>query len=81
MSVIVVKPSGTSSSILKEQAIGTINGVNVDFQTSIRYVPDTLSVFLNGLRERYITQLGDKDFRFDVAPVSGDIVDVEYVPY
>ena len=32
----------------QEQAIGDVDSINVDFSTSKRYIPNTLSVYLNG---------------------------------
>jgi len=79
MGIIVAKPKGNSSFIVKEQAVGTPNGVLTRFETSKDYSPNTLSVFLNGVRERYASELGNKQFEFSSPPRTGFLIDVEYV--
>jgi len=80
MGVIVVKPSGAvGAGIIKESAIGTPNGVLTVFETSENYYPASLTVYLNGVRERFITELGGKQFSFSSAPRTGFVIDVEYV--
>jgi len=78
MALIIAKPRGGESVTIKEAAIGTIDGLNDTFETSLDYFPNTLSVFLNGLRERYITELGNKKFKFEQAVRVGSTIDVEY---
>ena len=81
MGVIVAKPKGSGANLVKEFAVGTVDGVNKNFETTQNYFPNTLTVFLNGLRERYITETGGKTFQFDEAPLSGMFIDVEYIRY
>jgi len=81
MGLIVTKPRGSSQSIIKEQAIGPIDGITDVYQTSQTYFPGTLSVFFNGVRERYATPLGGNQFQMPAKPRLGSKIDVEYVRY
>jgi len=81
MALIVTRPRSGGTAVVKETAIGVIDGINDEFETSRDYVLNTLSVFLNGLRERHITQLGNKKFKFDQSVRAGSTIDVEYLPY
>jgi hypothetical protein len=82
MALILARPRGSGTGgMVKEVAVGTPNGILVEFQTTFNYAPDSLSVFKNGLREQYITQLGERRFRFDSAPRTGTKIFVEYERY
>lgn len=60
------------------QPVESPNGVRRSFTTPSGYLPGTLKVFLNGLRERWITETTANTFEFDVAPVAQDFIDIEY---
>ena len=79
MGLIITKPAGSSQAIIKEQAIGTIDGNTDIFQTSQNYFPGTLTVYFNGVRERYATPLGGNQFQMPAKPRIGSVIDVEYV--
>jgi len=64
---------------IKEQAIMVSDFPTKDFETSLVFVPGTLSVFLNGLRERYLTVTGDKTFSLPIDAINGDTIDIEYI--
>ena len=49
------------------------------FRTAYNYEIGTLQVFLNGLKERYVTRTGSNEFTFDLATISTDIVEVSYI--
>jgi hypothetical protein len=62
-----------------ELAIGTINGANVAFATSIDYVPGTVRAFTPTLQHPSdLTELGGKDFELAEAPLADDLVYVVY---
>ena len=77
---VAIGNSGGSGSLqlVKESAIETPNGVNMIFTTSSNYISGSLTVYLNGLRERYITELDTNRFTFTQAPRIGFLIDVEY---
>jgi hypothetical protein len=78
MGVIVTKPRA-SLSIIKESAIGTIDGSNDSFTTSRNFLTGTLSVFYRGLREFNITPLGGNSFRMPIPPRVGSSLYCEYI--
>jgi len=63
---------------LVNEAIGVIDGANVDFQTAVAYQPGTVWLFFNGQlipRENDdggLIELGGVDVRLKRAPVVGD---------
>jgi hypothetical protein len=68
--------------IYGEVPAGTVNGVNKAFTTANAYRPNLLSVFLNGVRQRRTndyTETSNNSFSFVAAPVSGDILSVDYM--
>jgi hypothetical protein len=68
--------------IYGEVPAGTLNGINKVFTTASAYRANLLSVFLNGVRQRRTndyTETTNNSFTFVVAPVSGDILSVDYM--
>ena len=49
------------------------------FQTSEEYVPSSLSVFFNGLKERYITEVTSTTFDMPIDTIVNDTIEVEYI--
>ncbi len=49
------------------------------YETEHTFVAGTLRVTLNGLKEFYITEIGDNRFKFDINTLVGDIVEVSYI--
>lgn len=59
------------------------NGVLVDFETSIAYKANTVSVWQNGIRlidywDDGFTEMGGTTIRFREAPLTGDTLQVGY---
>lgn len=52
---------------------------SLTFQTSEPYMSDTLKVYFNGLKEKFITHVTDTTFEFEVPIISTDEIEVEYV--
>ena len=67
------------SNLVKEEAIPTAPLPSKEFRTSKNFATDTLTVYLNGLKEHYITIVNPNTFEFEIDIVDTDIVDVEYV--
>ena len=66
-----------------EVAIGAINDVNQDFNTSGTYIPGTLNVYVDGqLRRRDyddgFSEMGGTAFKMKIAPTSGSVVQARY---
>ena len=49
------------------------------FQTEKDYISGTLRVFLNGIKEVYITEESDNTFSFKIDTVTGDEIEVNYI--
>jgi hypothetical protein len=68
--------------IYGETPAGTLDGANKNFTTANTYRPNLLSVFLNGVRQRRTNdynETSNNSFQFVVAPISGDILSVDYM--
>ena len=64
---------------------GVVNGSNVSFTTPAPYVAGTLRVFLNGQVKRADfddgwIETGATSFKMKIAPETGDVVSVYFVP-
>ena len=49
------------------------------FQTSEAFVPGLLLVFLNGLKEQFITEVTSTTFEFEISTIDTDTVEACYV--
>ncbi len=67
------------SNLIKEEAIPTAPLPSKEFRTSKNFATDTLTVYLNGLKEHYIIIVNPNTFEFEIDIVDTDIIDVEYV--
>jgi hypothetical protein len=65
-----------------EVPTGAINGTNKNFTTLNTYAAGQLAVYLNGVRQRRpddYTETSSSAFQLVSAPLSGDIVSVDYM--
>lgn len=60
---------------IHEQLIGDINGLNKIFQTSVPYLTGKISVFINGTKEHFFTELSENQIMLDEAPKNIDFLD------
>lgn len=68
--------------IFGETPAGTIDGSNATFTTAFDFVPGKVAVFLNGLLQKLVTHYnttGTDTIIFNDSPVSGDIIEVNYI--
>lgn len=49
------------------------------FQTAYNYIAGTLLVHINGIKEKYITQIAPNLFEFDIDTDSEDIIEISYI--
>lgn len=49
------------------------------FQTAHAYRSGSLQVFLNGIKEKNITEITDQQFSIPIAYVTGDTIEVNYL--
>jgi hypothetical protein len=75
--------SGGSGGVLNYKVRRTItpspDGATTVFTTPDNFATSTLTVYLNGLEEHYISETSANTFTFATAPLTGDIIDVSYV--
>lgn len=67
-----------------EVPVGDKNGINKVFTTQYSYKPNTVKLFLNGIRVQDgvgndYTENGGNEIEFSIAPISGDVIIVDYV--
>lgn len=73
--------NGTNSWMPEETPTGTVNGTNKVFTVSRPYIGGTLRVYVNGLRQAlttHFTETSSTTFTLDDAPLTGDVIRVEY---
>ena len=69
---------------IEEHVAGTVDGINVQFETAKEYKAGTLVVFRNGqslvdARDNGFEELGERKFRMKVPPVVDDIIGAYYI--
>ncbi len=74
---------GKNGAVIGEVPTGTVNGTNKVFYTSQPYVPGSLEVAENGLIQKRVTHVVETDpssgsFTFDDAPLTGDLLTINY---
>lgn len=67
-----------------EQLTGSVNGTNVQFDTTYEYRPGSVRVFVNGVVNRQIdddgwVEVGFKRIRLNEPPRVGEVVSAYYV--
>ena len=73
----------TLSLVDNETPVGLINGANAFFESEFPYFPESLKVYVNGIRisegvtEDYIIT-GNTTFTLNESPVIGDIILIDY---
>lgn len=66
---------------VEEDLIGLLNGVNSVFMTTYDFVPETLMVFVNGIKQRQLVDYntsGTRTVEFFVSPEVGDLISSRY---
>ncbi len=81
--VITINSQGVVTNIVEvdtnpvdEVMTGTVNGENRIFNTSMAYEAGTITIFLNGFKERNFIEVSDKQIEFAVAPKNTGFVDL-----
>jgi len=64
---------------VKEDAIIVSSFPTKRFTTSLPFVDDTLSVYLNGINEKFITIIDNQTFDLPINAIEGDTVRIEYI--
>ena len=66
---------------VEEDLIGLLNGINSVFTTNYDFIPETLIVFVNGLKQRQLVDYntsGTRTVEFFVSPEIGDLISSRY---
>lgn len=71
--------TGTLNYKAKRIVTPSPDGSTVVFTTPDDYATATLTVYLNGLEEYYVSETSANTFTFDTAPLTGDTIEVSYV--
>lgn len=75
--------AGSNSLITDETPSGAVNGTNTAFTTNVKYVPNSLQVWVNGVKQKRGTHFSESNpsgggFTMSDAPLSGDDIMVAY---
>jgi len=65
-----------------EVPAGAVNGSNATFTTAFDFIPESVEVFVNGIRQKPITDYttsGTTTILFTDSPLTGDIILVNYL--
>lgn len=69
---------GGATPVVGAVPTGTKNGTNTVFTLGSAYDAGTTAVYINGLRETNYTESGSGQITFGTAPLSGDVIIVDY---
>src|SRR5262252_1620814 len=79
-------PGGTvvagTQYIMGEAPTGALNGINKIFTAANAFAPNSLEVFLNGLRQRRVddyTEISSTQFQFVAVPRATDTISIDYI--
>lgn len=61
--------------IITEQLTGVVDGINTVFSTTVPYKSGTISVFVNGLKEKYFDEISETQIQLKSAPSNIGIID------
>ena len=88
--MVTVRQSGTKkvniyqSGVFKitQPAIGTVNGVNTVFAANVPFVPGSIEVYVNGLKEKHFSLVGETAIELESPPKAtgfSDYVELIYL--
>lgn len=66
-----------------DNVVGDVDGLNTTYTTTFNYVPGTLRLYLNGLRQRVgggndFTESGSNQITMNNPPLPGDVLIADY---
>lgn len=71
-----------ADTVYGETPAGTIDGSNATFTTAFDFVPGKIAVYINGLLQKPVTHYntsGTNTIFFNDSPLTGDLIEVDYV--
>lgn len=75
-------PSAAASLIVGETPAGNVDGVNATFTTALPFVPESVEIFVNGLKQKLIDEfntVGSQTVSLAVSPGIGETILINYV--
>lgn len=73
---------GDGVQVFNEIPTGAINGVNATFTTSFSFIPESVAVYINGLRQKVVEDYntsGDQTILMSVSPETGTNFLIDYI--
>lgn len=74
---------GTIDNLVNEEVpTGTINGSNATFTTEFDFEPESVEVYINGIKQRKVTDYntsGNRTIQLNTSPLTGDILLINYL--
>jgi hypothetical protein len=70
------------SLVFGEAPTGLIDGVNATFQSQYNFIPESVSVFLNGMRLKVIADYqtsGARTINLNVSPTVAEMIQIDYL--
>jgi len=64
-----------NSTEINEVLTGNVNGINTIFKTSKPYKPDSINIYVNGLKEFFFSKTGESEITLDFAPSNEVFID------
>jgi hypothetical protein len=77
-----VQSALSGSGFVTEQPSGQINGSNAVFATAHAFIPESVKVYLNGLRQKTPDEFqtnGNSQIQLTVSPIPGETLQVDYL--
>ena len=64
-----------SAEIIETELIGEVNNINKIFTTPFPYVSGTISIYWNGIKERYFKEISDTQIELEKPPLNNGFLD------
>jgi len=64
-----------SNEIIETELIGKVNNINTIFSTPFPYVSGSISIYWNGLKERYFKEISDTQIELEKPPLCDGFLD------
>lgn len=80
--LIISGPNDLDRLITNEVPTGVLNGSNATFTSVNSFVPETVEVFLNGIKQKIILDyqlVGGNQIVFKIAPDAGEVILINYI--
>lgn len=82
VSCLPLQTIDSSNFIKNEIPIGIIDGINAMFQTNYNFIPGSVELYLNGVRQKIVDDfqtIGSDTIQFLTSPTIGENILVDYI--